>query len=183
MSWNIAQAKQRFSEVVRQAAEEPQLIYNRDHLVAAVIDAEDFEAFKQWRERTRQRTLADEFAELRQILREENYQLEIPPRVDRPNAFVERLEEEEREFYSSRAPQEWLDALSQLGTDADKPFLETAPYLVVIFSKSSDVLPDGTKIKTYYASESTGIATGFLINAIHNAGLVCLTYTPNREES
>ena len=98
MSWNIAQAKQRFSEVVRQAAAEPQLIYNRDHLVAAVIDAEDFEAFKQWRERTRQRTLADEFAELRQILREENYQLEIPPRVDRPNAFVERLEEEEREL-------------------------------------------------------------------------------------
>ena len=88
-------------------------------------------------------------------------------------------EEEEREFYSSRAPQEWLDALSQLGTDANKPFLETAPYLIVIFSKSLDVLPDGTKLKTYYASESTGIATGFLINAIHNAGLVCLTHTPS----
>ena len=88
-------------------------------------------------------------------------------------------EEEEREFYSSRAPQEWLDALSQLGTDANKPFLETAPYLIVIFSKSLDVMPDGTKLKTYYASESTGIATGFLINAIHNAGLVCLTHTPS----
>jgi iodotyrosine deiodinase len=88
-------------------------------------------------------------------------------------------EEEEREFYSSRAPQEWLDALAAIGTDSNKPFLETAPYLIIIFSKSMDILADGTKLKTYYASESTGIATGFLINAIHNAGLVCLTYTPN----
>jgi iodotyrosine deiodinase len=88
-------------------------------------------------------------------------------------------EEEEREFYSSRAPQEWLDALAAIGTDSNKPFLETAPYLIIIFSKSMDILVDGTKLKTYYASESTGIATGFLINAIHNAGLVCLTYTPN----
>ena len=88
-------------------------------------------------------------------------------------------EEEEREFYSTRAPQEWLNALATLGTDSNKPFLETAPYLIIIFSKSLDTLADGTKLKTYYASESTGIATGFLINAIHNAGLVCLTYTPN----
>lgn len=88
-------------------------------------------------------------------------------------------EEEESEFYSSRAPQEWLDALTPFGTDANKPFLETAPYLIAIFSKSLDVLPDGTKVKTYYATESTGIATGFLINAIHNAGLVCLTHTPS----
>lgn len=88
-------------------------------------------------------------------------------------------EEEEQEFYSSRAPQEWLDALAPLGTDSNKPFLETAPYLIVIFSKSLDILPDGTKLKTYYASESTGIAAGFLISAIHNAGLVCLTHTPS----
>lgn len=88
-------------------------------------------------------------------------------------------EEEEREFYSSRAPQEWLDALAPLGTDSNKPFLETAPYLIVIFSKSLDVLPDGTKLKTYYAVESTGIAAGFLISAIHNTGMVCLTHTPS----
>jgi iodotyrosine deiodinase len=88
-------------------------------------------------------------------------------------------EEEEREFYSSRAPQEWLDALAPFGTDSNKPFLETAPYLIVIFSKSLDVLPDGTKLKTYYAVESTGIAAGFLIAAIHNIGLVCLTHTPS----
>jgi len=88
-------------------------------------------------------------------------------------------EEEEREFYSLRAPQEWLDALAPLGTDSNKPFLETAPYLIVIFSKSLEILLNGTKQKTYYASESTGIATGFLISAIHNAGLVSLTHSPS----
>jgi nitroreductase len=88
-------------------------------------------------------------------------------------------EEEEREFYSTRASQEWLDAIAPLGTDWYKPFLETAPYLIVIFSKSLDILSDGTKIKNYYASESTGIATGFLINAIHHSGLACLTHTPS----
>lgn len=88
-------------------------------------------------------------------------------------------EEEEREFYSTRAPQEWLDAIAPFGTDEHKPFLEIAPYLIVIFSKSFEVLPDGKKFKSYYATESTGIAAGFLISAIHNAGLVCLTHTPS----
>jgi prevent-host-death family protein len=94
MSWNIAQAKQRFSELVKQAADGPQLIYNRDRLVAAVIDADTFTAFQQWRERDQQRTLADEFAELRQTLREENYEVIIPPRGDRANAFADMLEGE-----------------------------------------------------------------------------------------
>lgn len=88
-------------------------------------------------------------------------------------------EEEEKEFYTSRAPQEWLDAVAPFGTDFNKPFLETAPYLIAIFSKSYDVLEDKSKQKTYYAVESTGIATGFLINALHNAGLTCLTHTPS----
>ncbi len=88
-------------------------------------------------------------------------------------------EEEEHEFYSKRAPKEWLDALEPLGTDENKPFLETAPYLIAIFSKSYDVLSDGRQVKNYYAIESTGIATGFLIAAIHNAGLVSLTHTPS----
>jgi iodotyrosine deiodinase len=88
-------------------------------------------------------------------------------------------EVEEREFYSLRAPQEWLDALEPLGTNSNKQFIETAPYLIVIFSKSIEILLDGTKQKTYYALESTGIATGFLISAIHNAGLVSLTHTPS----
>lgn len=88
-------------------------------------------------------------------------------------------EEEEKEFYSNRAPKEWLDALESLGTDEYKPFLETAPYLIAIFCKSYDVLLDGRQVKNYYAIESTGIATGILITAIHNAGLVSLTHTPS----
>ncbi|MDZ7626685.1 MAG: nitroreductase family protein [Ignavibacteriaceae bacterium] len=88
-------------------------------------------------------------------------------------------EEEEKEFYTNRAPKEWLEALEPLGTDEHKPFLETAPYLIAIFYKSYDLLPDGRQVKNYYAIESTGIATGILITAIHNAGLVSLTHTPS----
>jgi iodotyrosine deiodinase len=88
-------------------------------------------------------------------------------------------EQEEDEFYSRRAPQEWLDALSVIGTDEHKPFLETAPYLIVIFGKNHSQLPDGRRVKNYYVNESVGIATGFLIAAIHNAGLVSLTHTPS----
>jgi len=88
-------------------------------------------------------------------------------------------EEEEKEFYEKRAPKEWLEVLEPLGTDENKPFLETAPYLIAIFSKSYDLLPDGRQVKQYYSLESTGIATGILITAIHNAGLVSLTHTPS----
>jgi iodotyrosine deiodinase len=88
-------------------------------------------------------------------------------------------EQEEREFYNRRAPQEWLDALAVIGTDEHKPFLETAPYLIVIFGKNHSQLPDGRQVKNYYVNESVGIATGFLISAIHNAGLVSLTHTPS----
>ena len=80
-------------------------------------------------------------------------------------------EQEEREFYNRRAPQEWLDALAVIGSDEHKPFLETAPYLIVIFGKNHSQLPDGRRVKNYYVNESVGIATGFLISAIHNAGL------------
>ena len=88
-------------------------------------------------------------------------------------------EEEEKEFYSKRAPKEWLAALAPLGTDNNKPFLETAPYLIVIFSKSYEIKADGTKMKHYYSLESTGIATGILITALHHSGLVTLTHTPS----
>ena len=88
-------------------------------------------------------------------------------------------EKEEREFYTEKAPQAWLDALAPLGTDSNKPFLETAPYLIVIFSKSHDVREDGSIVKYYYATESVGIATGFLISALHHAGLATLTHTPS----
>ena len=88
-------------------------------------------------------------------------------------------EKEEHEFYHHKAPQEWLDALAPLGTDEHKPFLEDAPYLIVIFAESYGVLPDGGKVKHYYAQESVGIATGLLIAAVHHAGLVSLTHTPS----
>ncbi len=88
-------------------------------------------------------------------------------------------ETEEREFYGGRAPQAWLDALAPLGTDADKPFLETAPYLIAIFAQTHGINPDGSTIKHYYVQESVGIATGFLIAALHLAGLATLTHTPN----
>lgn len=91
----------------------------------------------------------------------------------------EGAEEEERRFYHERAPREWLDALAPLGTDEQKPFLEIAPYLIVIFTQTHGVRPDGTPFKTYYAQESTGIATGFLIAALHRAGLATLTHTPS----
>ena len=88
-------------------------------------------------------------------------------------------EAEEREFYTRRAPQDWLDALAPIGTDADKPFLETAPYLIAIFAQSYQLLPDGSKVKHYYVTESVGIATGMLITALHYAGLATLTHTPS----
>ena len=94
-------------------------------------------------------------------------------------AIREAAEEEERAFYRERAPQAWLDALAPLGTDEHKPFLETAPYLIAIFAQSYGKLPDGTKVKHYYAQESVGIATGVLITAIHHAGLASLTHTPS----
>jgi nitroreductase len=88
-------------------------------------------------------------------------------------------EAEERAFYESRASQEWLDALAHLGTDASKPFLETAPYLIAIFAQSYGLDAAGRKVKHYYVSESVGIATGFLIAALHHAGLATLTHTPS----
>jgi len=88
-------------------------------------------------------------------------------------------EVEEKEFYEHRAPPEWLKALEPLGTNTNKPFLETAPYLIVVFLQKFGVLPDGSKVKHYYPVESTGIATGILITALHMAGLVCLTHTPS----
>jgi len=91
----------------------------------------------------------------------------------------EAAEVEEREFYEHRASPEWLAALEPLGTDSSKPFLETAPYLIAVFLQKFAVLDDGRKVKHYYPTESTGLATGMLITALHQAGLVCLTHTPS----
>ena len=91
----------------------------------------------------------------------------------------EAAEVEEREFYNHRATEEWLAALEPLGTNEHKPFLESAPYLIAVFLQKFGFLPDGRKVKHYYPVESTGIATGILITALHMAGLVCLTHTPS----
>jgi iodotyrosine deiodinase len=88
-------------------------------------------------------------------------------------------EAEEQEFYQHRAPDEWLKALEPLGTDAQKPFLETAPYLIAVFAQSHGVLPDGTRVKHYYVQESVGIAVGLMLACLHHAGLACLTHTPS----
>ena len=88
-------------------------------------------------------------------------------------------EEEERDFYQRRAPEEWLQALQPLGTDANKPFLEIAPWLIGIFVERLGVDADGKNTKRYYPDESVGIATGLLIAALHQAGLATLTHTPS----
>ncbi len=88
-------------------------------------------------------------------------------------------EAEEREFYQRRAPDEWLQALAPLGTDADKPFLEIAPWLIAVFYERTGAEVDGQKSKRYYPHESTGIACGLLIAALHRAGLATLTHTPS----
>ena len=88
-------------------------------------------------------------------------------------------EEEEKITYSSRMSDEWREDLKKLGTDWEKPFLETAPYLIVVFKQSYGIRPNGEKKKHYYVNESVGIAMGILITAIHNAGLVTLTHTPS----
>ena len=87
-------------------------------------------------------------------------------------------EKEEKEFYEHRAPDYWLQDLNQFGTDWHKPFLEIAPYLIVVFKQSYDLGKRG-KRKNYYVNESVGIASGFLLTALHNAGLATLTHTPS----
>ena len=88
-------------------------------------------------------------------------------------------EDEERQFYERRATDEWLAALQPLGTDWQKPFLETAPWLIAIFVQKWGRAADGAKVKHYYPTESVGIATGILITALHTAGLATLTHTPS----
>jgi nitroreductase len=90
----------------------------------------------------------------------------------------EQAEQHERGFYQGRAGEEWLEALNPLGTDSNKPYLEHAPWLIAVFSQKKGGINAEDKNTNYYVHESVGIATGFLINALHNAGLVTLTHTP-----
>jgi nitroreductase len=88
-------------------------------------------------------------------------------------------EEEERRFYAGGASDEWIKALEPIGTNADKPHLEDAPWLIVVFAQRYGMFDDGTRYKNYYVPESVGIATGMLLTALHMAGLATLTHTPN----
>lgn len=98
--------------------------------------------------------------------------------ADMKRRIREAAEEEERAFYGERASDEWLDALAPIGTDANKPFLETAPWLIPIFAQRRGGVNVSDDRKNYYVTESVGIATGFFIAALHNAGLATLTHTP-----
>lgn len=88
-------------------------------------------------------------------------------------------EQEEHESYTSRMSEEWLNDIAPLQTDWNKPFLETAPYLIIVFKKAYELLPDGTKGTNYYVTESVGLACGFMLTAIHHAGLIAITHTPS----
>lgn len=98
--------------------------------------------------------------------------------TDTKRAIRKAAEAAEAEFYAT-APADWLAALAPLGTDASKPYLETAPYLIAVFGERYGRAPDGSRRTHYYVMESVGIATGFLIAALHHAGLVTLTHTPS----
>ena len=99
--------------------------------------------------------------------------------ADLKRRIREAAEEEERTSYGGRMSDEWLEALAPLGTDWQKPFLETAPWLVVLFAQRTGVTADGAKRKHYYVQESCGIAAGLFIAALHRAGLATLTHTPS----
>jgi len=99
--------------------------------------------------------------------------------ADLKRRIREAAEQEEQASYNGRMPKDWIEDLAPLGTDWLKPFLETAPYLIIVFKRAYELKPDGSKRKNYYVEESVGIACGFLIAAIHQAGLVSLTHTPS----
>ena len=98
---------------------------------------------------------------------------------DKKRAVREAAEAEERNFYAGKASGEWLDALAPLGTDADKPFLETAPWLIVVFAQRKGGIEEDGTTQNYYVNESVGIACGMLIATLHEAGLATLTHTPS----
>jgi nitroreductase len=92
----------------------------------------------------------------------------------------QEAEKTEQEFYTKKPNLQWIEELAPLGTDASKPFLEEAPYLIVIFAQRHSFSPDGSKRGHYYVNESVGISAGLLISALHHAGIACLTYTPSK---
>ena len=98
---------------------------------------------------------------------------------EKKRAIREAAEREERNFYAGKASEEWLDALAPLGTEAEKPFLETAPWLIVVFAQRKGGVEEDGRTQNYYVNESVGIACGMLISTLHEAGLATLTHTPS----
>jgi len=98
---------------------------------------------------------------------------------EKKRAIREAAEAEERAFYAGKAGEQWLDALAPLGTDADKPFLETAPWLIVCFAQRKGGIDEDGQTQNYYVTESVGIACGMLLATLHEAGLATLTHTPS----
>jgi len=98
---------------------------------------------------------------------------------DAKRAIREAAEEEERKFYAGKASEEWLEALAPLGTDEDKPFLEIAPWLIVVFAQRKGGIEEDGRTQNYYVNESVGMACGLLIATLHEAGLATLTHTPS----
>lgn len=98
---------------------------------------------------------------------------------DKKRAIRQAAEKEERNFYAGKASEEWLDALAPLGTDEDKPFLETAPWLIVVFAQRKGGIEEDGTTQNYYVTESVGIACGMLIATLHEAGVATLTHTPS----
>jgi len=107
------------------------------------------------------------------------WHFEVVTDPDVKRRIREAAEREERDFYHHRAPKEWLEALAPLGTDEHKPYLEVAPYLIAVFAQRHGTTRSGVRLTHYYVMESVGIATGFLIAALHHAGLASLTHTPS----
>ena len=99
--------------------------------------------------------------------------------LEKKRAIREAAEEEERRFYAGKASEEWLEALGPLGTDADKPFLEIAPWLIVVFAQRKGGVDEDGATQNYYVNESVGIACGMLIATLHEAGCATLTHTPS----
>ena len=99
--------------------------------------------------------------------------------AEKKKAIRAAAEAEEKAFYEGKASKEWIEALAPLGTDDSKPYLETAPYLIIIFGQRKGGMFPGEMKQNYYVNESVGIATGMLITALHDAGLATLTHTPN----
>ena len=162
----------------------------------AMPDAERIERARQMRDRLKERRTCRYFADTpvpREVIEaaieaagtapnganHQPWHFAVIASPEKKRAIRQAAEAEERAFYAGKASEEWLEALAPLGTDADKPFLETAPWLIVVFAQRKGGIAEDGKTQNYYVNESVGIACGMLIATLHEAGLATLTHTPS----